>query len=78
MLRLTEKRFFDFFSEAPETGMTYVVVTAVLKDGRKFEQVVVIGGLDVAMVRGYAQVPFTESEIDHSIVTHEKWDWSYT
>jgi hypothetical protein len=49
---LSEQRFIGYFNDAPETGMGYFVVTAILKDGRKFEQVVVVG-LNVTMTKGY-------------------------
>jgi len=75
MYHLTENRFAEFFRDSAETGMGYFVVDAILKDGRKFKQVVVDSGY-VALVRGYGpEIPFTESEIDHFVVTHEKWDW---
>ena len=77
MFPLTEKRFAEFFSVSPETGMGYFVVDAVLKDGRKFKQVVVDSGF-VVQVKGYAEILFTESEIDHFVVTHETWDWGDT
>ena len=74
MFELTEKRFAEFFRVTPETGMGYFVTDAVLKDGRIFKQVVVDSGC-VALVRGYAEIPFAECDIDHFVVTHEKWDW---
>ena len=74
-LRLTEKRFADFFRGQPETGMGYWVTTVCLKDGRVFPQVAVCGGY-IALVRHHPDIPFYESEIDHFVVTHEKWDWS--
>jgi hypothetical protein len=77
MFQLTEKRFANFFRKSPETGMGYFVVTAFLKDGRHFKQVVVDEG-HVTLVRGYSEIPFMESDIDHFVVTHEKWDWSGT
>lgn len=77
MYKLTERRFAEFFRTQPETGMGYWVTTVVLKDDREFKQVIVNSGC-VTHVKGYKEIPFNESEIDHFIVTHEKWDWSYT
>ena len=74
MFRLTEKRFADFFRKQPETGMGYWVVTVYLKDGRVFPQTVVSGGY-LAPVRYHKEIPFTETDIDHFVVTHDKWDW---
>ena len=74
MIRLTEKRFADFFRHQPETGMGYWVTTAFLKDGHVIPQVVVTGAY-IGTVRHYETVPFTEEEIDYFEVTHDKRDW---
>ena len=66
MFKLTEKRFADFFRGQAETGMGYTVVTAHLKDGRVFPQVVVAGGY-VTNTRGFLSIPFTEADIDQAI-----------
>ena len=71
------KRFAEFVRTQPETGMGYWVTTAVLIDEREFKQVIVNSGY-VTHVKGYKDIPFNESEIDHFIVTHEKWDWTYS
>ena len=74
MLHLTEKRFADFFRDSPETGMGYVVATAILKDGRAFPQTVIAGGI-VSRVWHHSVIPFTEQEIDRFEITHDKWNW---
>jgi hypothetical protein len=53
--------------------MGYWVVTAVLKDGRRYDQVIVNGGY-LTQVKDHKDIPFTEPDIDHFIVTHDKWD----
>jgi hypothetical protein len=58
----------------PETGMGYQVVTVTLKDGRRFEQAVVAGGL-LTQIRELASIPFAEDDIADLAVTHAKWDW---
>jgi hypothetical protein len=50
------------------------VVSAVLKDGRQYDQVVVNSGY-VTRVRNHRDIPFTEPEIDRFIITHAKWDF---
>jgi hypothetical protein len=77
MYALAEKRFAEFFKQQQETGMGYWVATAVLKDGCKYDQVIVSSGY-VTQVKNYSDIPFTERDIDHFIVTHEKWDFSGT
>lgn len=58
-----------------ETGMGYTVASVTLKDGRKFDQVVIDSGW-LARVRGLANVPFRETDIASIKATHEKWDWN--
>ena len=77
MYALTEKRFAEFFRDQPETGLGYWVATAILKDGREFRQVIVNSGY-VTQVKGHPDIPFKEAEIDRFVVTHDKWDFSYT
>ena len=60
---------------ASETGMGYQVVTVVLNDGRRLDQVVVVGGR-ITEIRGYKDVPFTEDQITQIIVTHDKWNFN--
>lgn len=62
-------------SSKPETGMGYQVVSLVLKDGSKFDQVVVVQE-QVAGIRGRKDIPFIEGEIAEIILTHEKWNFN--
>ena len=64
----------EFFKRQPETGMGYYVVSIVLRDGRRFDQGVVVDGR-LTQIRGLGQIPFSEADIDHFVVTHDKWDW---
>jgi hypothetical protein len=65
MYALTERRFAEFFKPQPETGMGYWVVTAVLKDGRRYDQVLVNSGY-LKRVKNRRDIPFTEYDIDTS------------
>ncbi|HEX9470042.1 MAG TPA: hypothetical protein VF957_10920, partial [Bradyrhizobium sp.] len=67
------KRFVDFFKQQPETGMGYWVVTAVLKDGRRYDQVVVNSGF-VTRVKGHRTFRSRNAKLT-ILVTHEKWDF---
>jgi hypothetical protein len=58
----------------PETGMGYTVVSITLKDGRKFDQVVIDSGW-LIRVRGLPDIPFCESDITAIKASHEKWNW---
>lgn len=58
-----------------ETGMGYQVASIVLKDGRRFDRVVIIGR-NITRIKDVEGIPFTESQIDQIIVTHDKWDFN--
>lgn len=55
--------------------MGYQVVSVVLKDGRRFDQVAVVEGC-ISEIRGRDDIPFTEDLIDQIILTHDKWDFA--
>jgi len=62
-------------SSKPETGMGYQVVSVILKDGKRFEQVAVVEGR-ITEIRGRTDIPFAEGEIAKIVVTHDKWDFN--
>jgi hypothetical protein len=74
MILLTEKWAAELASK-PETGMGYHVVTVVLKNGKRFDQVAVVEG-QIAEIRGRKDVPFTADEITEIILTHDKWNFN--
>ena len=74
MVKLSAKWAKELISK-PETGMGYQIVSIVLKDGRKFNQVAIVEGI-VAEIRGLKDIPFNEDDISQIIVTHEKWDFN--
>ncbi|TAM81696.1 MAG: hypothetical protein EPN47_13240 [Acidobacteria bacterium] len=73
MITLSTKWTSELASK-PETGMGYQVVSIILNDGRRFDQVVVVEGL-ITKIRGRKDIPFTEKQIVQIIVTHDKWDF---
>jgi len=58
-----------------ETGMGYQVASITLKDGRRFDQVVIVGGY-ITRIKGIKDIPFSEDEIADIVVTHDKWDFN--
>lgn len=75
MLALSRK-WAPYLVAQPETGMGYQIVTLVLRDGRRFEQVIVQGGF-ITQIRGLQSLPFAESDISEIIVTHDKWEFGW-
>jgi hypothetical protein len=73
MLKLDAK-WAAFFANQPETGMDYTVVSVFLRNGRRFDQVVMSGGY-LTRIRGYPNIPFSDADISHFVVTHDKWRW---
>ena len=69
------KKWASYLSSLPETGMGYQVVAVVLKNGQKFERVVIDSGY-ITRVRGYGEIPFAETDIVEIRVTHDKWNWN--
>lgn len=65
----------DIYQELPETGMGYVIASIILKDGRRFDQVVIDSGY-ITRIRGYKSIDFTEEDIQEIIATHDKWKYS--
>jgi hypothetical protein len=74
MIVLSQQRISELASK-PETGMGYQVVSIVLSDGRRFDQVVIVEGR-IMEIRGRTDIPFTESDIAKIILTHDKWDFN--
>jgi hypothetical protein len=55
--------------------MGYQVVSVILKDGRRFDQVAVVEGR-MTQIRGLADIPYTEDQIEQIILTHDKWNFN--
>jgi hypothetical protein len=70
MLKLTDKWAPRLVSQ-PETGMSYQVATVILRDGRHFEQVLIVDGL-ITQVHGRATIPFDEADIADIVVTKDR------
>ncbi len=74
MIALSSKWATELASK-PETGMGYQVVSVVLKDGKRFDQVAVVEGR-ITEMRGRKDIPFTEDQIAEIVVTHDKWNFN--
>ena len=65
MMKIPDK-FTKQLMEAGETGMGYLVVNIVLKDGRQINQVAIVDGR-IAQIRGMDKIPFKEDDIEKSL-----------
>lgn len=74
MIKLTTKWASELISK-PETGMGYQIASIILKDGKRFDQVVIVEG-QITKVRGFDDIPFTEDQIAQIILTHDKWNFN--
>ena len=70
MLTLSPKWAKTLVSQ-PETGMGYQIATVLLKDGRKFDRVMIVEGR-ITNIAGSEDIPFGEEQIDRILVTHGK------
>jgi hypothetical protein len=68
------KEWINQLINIPETGMGYQIVSIVLSDGTKYDQVVVDSGY-ITQIKGFEVIPFSEEDIQEIIVTHDKWDF---
>ena len=67
MLQLSDK-WGPVLTRQRETGMGYQIAMVVLRDGRRFNDVLIQEGL-ITRIKGLAMIPFSESEITDIIVT---------
>ena len=58
-----------------ETGMGYQIASIVLKNGKRFDRVVIVGR-NITQIKDTDGIPFSEDEIEEIIVTHDKWDFN--
>lgn len=56
-------------SSQSETGMGYQVVSILLKDGRRFDNVTIVDGT-IFLSLGNRQPPFIEGDVAEIVVTH--------
>jgi hypothetical protein len=73
MIELSSK-WIDHLIKQGETGMGYQIVSIILRDGTKYDQVVVDSGY-ITKIRGFEEIPFLEEDIEKIVVTHDKWDF---
>jgi hypothetical protein len=73
MIKLSAKWAKELTSK-PETGMGYQIVSVVLHNGVRYDQVIIDSGY-ITRCKNFANLPFEEKDIEQIIVTHDKWDW---
>jgi hypothetical protein len=61
MLKLSAK-WAPVINSMPETGMGYVILSVILKDGRRFDRVCIDSGV-ITKIGDSITIPFTEDDI---------------
>ena len=74
MIQLS-KKWTDLLKKSPESGMGYQIVSVILEDGSRIDQVAVVDGV-VTKVRGRKAIPFVDADIKSVLITHDKWDFA--
>lgn len=74
MLQLSDKWGVKLVSQ-PESGMGYQVASVILKDGSRYDQVLIESGF-ITRIRGIKEIPFTEEAIADIVVTHDRWNFA--
>jgi hypothetical protein len=64
----------DYLNQERETGIGYKIVSVELKDGRRFDQVVV-SECCIIEVRGYEEIPFAPDDVSFVSVNHKSWNF---
>ena len=70
MLALSNK-WAPILTSKPEAGMGYQRASIVLRDGRRFDKALIVGGC-ITEIPGQANIPFAEADIADIIVTNEQ------
>jgi len=70
MLALSN-RWIPVLVSQPETGMNYQIASILLKDGRRFDRALIVGG-HITKIGDSADIPFGEEEIANIVVNHGK------
>jgi hypothetical protein len=70
MLSLSDK-WVPVLASQPETGMGYQICSIFLIGGRRFDHVVIAGGV-ITSVANNSEIPFREDGIDRIVVNDEK------
>jgi hypothetical protein len=68
----------EFLVSKPETGMGYQTGRVLLRDGRRFEDVLFVEAKWITEVMGYDEIPFDPADIEMIEITHSKWKWKTT
>jgi hypothetical protein len=68
---LLSNKWVPILALQPETGMSCQIASIFLKDGRRFDHVVIVGG-QVTRIGETKEIPFTEEDIDRIVVNHGK------
>jgi hypothetical protein len=69
LMSVLSNRWAEVLTSQPETGMGYQIVSIRLKDGRRIDNVTVVGGI-ISRLPGTVPGWFSDEEIEDIVVTH--------
>jgi len=68
------EKWIEYLMSQPESGMGYQIVTIVLEDGRRFDNVVIIQSALIGEVKGHDEIPFDSKDIiSIEVRSHRKY-----
>jgi hypothetical protein len=73
-MKTLPKKWQDFLSKKPETGMGYQVVNLLLEDGQRINDVVIIQSALIGEIR-QGDISFEPEKITEIELTHKKWNF---
>jgi hypothetical protein len=69
LMLVLNDRWAEVLTSQPETGMGYQIVCIRLKDGRRIDNVTVVGGI-ISSLPATVSEWFSDEEIEDIVVTH--------
>ena len=73
MVTVLPDKWLAFLRGQPESGMSYHILTIVLRDGRRFERIPFCAGfIDLTGLPGFWKVPFAVEDIADIVVSHDR------
>lgn len=70
------QKWIDYLNNQPESGMGYQIAIVTLKNGKIFDDVVIIQSTLIIEIKGYNEIPFESDDISEIKVSPSKKYWN--